>query len=64
MLNIIEATSLLAKIISADIVFLLAIITYTFTNFRYFTLAKGTISRGNTLQQDTKRYLFSFLLRY
>jgi hypothetical protein len=55
MLNIIEATSLLAKVISADIVFLLAIIAYTFTNFRYFTLAKGTNSRGNTLQQDTKR---------
>jgi hypothetical protein len=55
MLNIIEATSLLAKVISADIVFILAIIAYTFTIFRYFTLAKGTNSRGNTLQQDTKR---------
>jgi hypothetical protein len=55
MSDIIEATSLLAKIISADIVFLLAIIAYTFSIFRYFTAEKGINCRGNTLQQDTKR---------
>jgi hypothetical protein len=48
MLNIVAATSLLATVISADIVFLLAIIAYTFTIFNYFTVAKGTNSRGNT----------------
>ena len=52
---IITATAFFAKIIIVDIVFLLATITYTFTIFSHFTVAKGTNSRiaVKTLQQDT-----------
>jgi hypothetical protein len=53
----ITTTAFFAKVISANIVFLLAIVAYTSIIFSYFIVAKGadSVIVGNTLQRIPKR---------